>query len=80
MHMLPVAALIIAVCSVIGLIFDYRDDGCWFLGLLCAACLLQGIFEAWQEHHARAVGCLVAAAFVAGGCALALIKGRTRGR
>jgi hypothetical protein len=75
MHVLGICAIVTAGVAVIGLLIDGADD-CWFFALLSTACLLQGMSEAYQEHDARTVGCLMGAAFFAGACLRALRKDR----
>ncbi|MBY8341967.1 hypothetical protein LXH13_06385 [Streptomyces spinosirectus] len=67
-------ALTIAVIAVLALLVGANDP--WFFSLLAMACLLQGAREAYQEHHATAVACLVGGAFFAGAAFRGLFKGR----
>lgn len=64
MQYLGLIALAVAIIAVLALLLGVPDP--WFFGLLAMACLLQGVREAYQEHHATAVASLIVAAFFGG--------------
>ncbi|MET7477963.1 hypothetical protein ABZT17_26850 [Streptomyces sp. NPDC005648] len=64
MHFIGLTALTVVVLAVAALLLGVRPS--WFFALLSLACLLQSFSEAYEEHRVRALGCLIAAAFLAG--------------
>jgi hypothetical protein len=64
MHLIGLIALAVAVLAVLVLLLGAPDS--WFFALLAMACLLQGVHEAYQEHNATTLACLVVAAFFGG--------------
>lgn len=75
MNLFGLAALSLAVIAVLLLAFGAGDS--WFFGLLAMALLLQGAREAYQEHRATTLLCLIGGAFFAGASFRSLLRRHT---